>query len=89
VAQSSRARWLLRNVGATKFADEHLGLLVARNVEPSGHSGDRRSSNTRNLNEKVTATAFASRRRLGLLVARNVTKGVVGRSPSRRRSTVR
>jgi hypothetical protein len=41
------------------------------------------------LNEKVTATAFASRRRLGLLVARNVTKGVVGRSPSRRRSTVR
>lgn len=37
-----------------------LGLLVARNVKPNGHGGDRRSSSSRNLNDgKVNATTFA------------------------------
>lgn len=33
-----------------------LGLLVARCVDPLAHGGDRRSSSSQNLNEKVNAT---------------------------------
>ena len=39
--------------------DVRLAVLVACSVEKSPHGGDRKSSNSRNLIEKVTATRFA------------------------------